>query len=279
MSTLRVALVQVGYGDEESVADRVERVSGLVREVVAEHPGLDLVVLPELWAPIGFDYSNWERDAEPIDGPWASAMAALAAEVGVTLHAGSFVERLPEAGAEAKSLANTSLVVGADGSVLATYRKIHRFGFGSGEPVLMEAGRGRVVLPLRLRDGSVVKVALATCYDLRFPELFRLLLDDGAEVFVVPAAWPAPRVGHWTLLGQARAIENQAYVVGVNRVGTGDGLDYAGDSVVVDPGGAVLAAAEPFAEQVVTAEVDPARVAEVRGAFPFLRDRRTHPVR
>lgn len=274
MSTLRVALVQVGYGDEESVADRVERVSGLVREVVAEHPGLDLVVLPELWAPTGFDYSNWERDAEPIDGPWASAMAALAAEVGVTLHAGSFVERLPEAGAEAKSLANTSLVVGADGSVLATYRKIHRFGFGSGEPVLMEAGRGRVVLPLRLCDGGVVRVALATCYDLRFPELFRLLLDDGAEVFVVPAAWPAPRVGHWTLLGQARAIENQCVMLQCNTAGTHGGTVMGGHSQAVAANGEVLGVLAHGDEGVLVVEVDLDATASWREAFPVLADRR-----
>lgn len=273
MSTLRVALVQVGYGDEESVADRVERVSGLVREVVAEHPGLDLVVLPELWAPTGFDYSNWERDAEPIDGPWASAMAALAAEVGVTLHAGSFVERLPEAGAEAKSLANTSLVVGADGSVLATYRKIHRFGFGAGEPKLLEAGADIVVVDLPDGAGGSVPAGLSTCYDLRFPELYRRLVRAGAQMFVVPAAWPMPRVAHWSLLGRARALENQCVMVQCNTAGLHAGTEMGGHSQVVGAAGDVLDEAGAR-ETVLDVKIDLAATLRYREAFPVLADRR-----
>lgn len=274
MTTLRVAVVQVGYGDEESVGERVDRVSRLVRATVADHPGLALVVLPELWAPTGFDYDRWEAAAEPVDGGWAQAMAALAADTGVTLHAGSFVERLPEAGPEGKAFANTAMVFGPDGAVLATYRKIHRFGFGAGEPVLMEAGRGRVVLPLALPGGGVVKVALATCYDLRFPELFRLLLDDGAEVFVVPAAWPAARVAHWTLLGRARAVENQCVMVQCNTGGTHHGTAMGGHSQVVAATGEVLGELAHGDEGVLVVDVDLAQTAAYREAFPVLADRR-----
>ena len=99
MATFTVAAIQVAYDDVESIADRITRVSDLVRATAAEHAGLDLIVLPELWAPTGFDYERWESDAEPLGGPFTQTMSALATEIGVTLHAGSFVERLPEPGA------------------------------------------------------------------------------------------------------------------------------------------------------------------------------------
>ena len=109
---MRIALIQLGYDDDESMPERVERVSTLVREVADEHQP-DLVVLPELWGPTGFDYRRWEGLAEPLDGPWVSAMTALAAVAGVTLHAGSFIERLPEDGSDGRNRANTSVLVTA----------------------------------------------------------------------------------------------------------------------------------------------------------------------
>ncbi|MGL4745134.1 MAG: nitrilase-related carbon-nitrogen hydrolase, partial [Dermatophilaceae bacterium] len=238
---MRVAVVQLEYGDSESSGARIERVCS----VVAGLTGYDLVVLPELWMPTGFGYQHWAGLAEPLGGPWARAMADAARAASVVLHAGSFVERLPEPGREGRDLANTSIVLGADGTVLAWYRKVHRFGFGAGEPVLMEAGTEvpvlalpidtsptdplpidalsvdalpTDVLPVGRSAGSArsVKVGLSTCYDLRFPELYRRQVDAGAEVFVVPAAWPAARVAHWSLLGRARAVENQAVVIQCN---------------------------------------------------------------
>ncbi|GAA4117511.1 carbon-nitrogen family hydrolase [Knoellia locipacati] len=268
---MRIALIQVGYGDDEPLRDRVERVSGLVRDTARSHRP-DLVVLPELWAPTGFDYRRWEDAAEPLDGPWATAMTALAAETGVTLHAGSFVERLAGPGADGRTLANTSLLVTADGGRTA-YRKIHRFGFGSGEPKLLEAGTEIVVAELRCGTGESAVAGLSTCYDLRFPELYRQQLDAGAELFVVPAAWPAARVAHWTLLGRARAVEDQAFVVQCNTAGTHAGTEMGGRSQVVGPTGEVLAEAGPD-EEVLVVDVDPGLVARTREAFPVLADRR-----
>lgn len=271
---LHVAALQVGYGDDESPADRIERVSALVRDLAAAHEGLDLIVLPELWAPTGFDYTDWPARAEPIDGPFAQAMSDLARAVGVSLHAGSFVEALPEPGLEGKQLANTSLLLAADGSLVATYRKIHRFGFGSGEPTLMEAGRGWVVVPLPLRSGGTLKLGLATCYDLRFPELFRLLLDAGAEAVAIPAAWPLARVEHWQLLGRARAIENQLVVVQVNTAGTHGGVDMGGRSQIVAGTGEVLAQLPDAQQAALVARVDLAPTRDYRASFPVLGDRR-----
>jgi predicted amidohydrolase len=302
MSTpVRVSLVQLGYADDESVAERTERVIDLVRSVcgggakgsdgpegsaatggsrtgpaagpkppdAVEDVVPHLVVLPELWAPTGFGYQGWDERAESIDGPTATAMSRLARDCRVILHAGSIVERLAEPGAEGKELANTSLVFGPEGESLAVYRKIHRFGFGAGEPRLMEAGE--VIVGLTLPSGH--HAALSTCYDLRFPELYRAQLDAGSQVFVVPAAWPAPRVETWSLLGRARAVENQCFLIACNTAGTHAGVSMGGRSQVVSPSGHVLAEAGA-GEEVLDLVIDLDDVAAAREAFPVLRDRR-----
>ncbi len=267
---MRIAVIQLAYGDEESFEARVDRVAGLV---VAQ-AGHDLVVLPELWGATGFDYTRWAHQAQSIDGAWASAMADAARAARVTLHAGSFVERLAEPGPDGNDLANTSLLIAADGQLLATYRKIHRFGFGAGEPKLMEAGDDLVVAEIPAGTAGSVRVGLSTCYDLRFPELYRLQLDAGAEMFVVPAAWPAARVGHWSLLGRARAVENQCVVVQCNTGGSHAGYEMGGRSQVVSATGEVLASAPAAEEEVLSVEVDLAATTAYRRSFPVLEDRR-----
>lgn len=279
-SPLRVTLVQLGYGDDESVADRTARVADLVRSVCSAplSPPPDtasgqrvphLVVLPELWPQTAFDPTRWEERAEPVDGPVAEAMSALAAECGILLHAGSIVERLETPGPEGKSLANTSLLFGADGSRIVTYRKIHRFGFGSVEPQVMEAG-AEVVL-VELPSGE--RAALSTCYDLRFPELYRRQLDSDASLFIIPAAWPTARVAAWTLLGQARAIENQCFVLACNTAGTHGGVEMGGHSQVVAPTGEVVASAGSE-QEILDLVIDLDDVAAARQSFPVLGDRR-----
>ncbi len=262
---MRVALIQLAYGDDETVEERTERVS----ELVLEQAGHDLVVLPELWSAGGFDYVRWNERAEAVDGPVAQAMAAAARDAGVLLHAGSIVERLPYGGAEGRTLANTSLVFTPQGELAAAYRKIHRFGFGAGEPALMEAGEHLVLLDLP--EGH--RAGLSTCYDLRFPELYRRQLDAGATVFIVPAAWPAARVGHWTLLGRARAVEDQCVLIACNTAGTHADHQMGGHSQVVMPTGEVLAEAGTN-EQVLSVDIELGSIAAVREDFPVLLDRR-----
>ena len=256
---MRIAAIQLGYGDAEPLDARVERVAGLVRG----QAGADLVVLPELWPQGGFAYRRWAEQAEPLDGPTVGAMRKVAEEIGVHLHMGSIIE------ADAGRLYNTSVLIGPDGELVATYRKIHLFGFGDGEPVLLSEGEER----LAVVDAGGTMIGLATCYDLRFPELFRRLVDAGAELVLLPAAWPARRVAHWSLLARARAVEDQLVVVAVNTAGTHAGHEMGGRSVIVDPWGEVLAEAGTD-EQVLTAEVDLGLVARTREAFPVLRDRR-----
>ncbi|GAA6525099.1 carbon-nitrogen family hydrolase [Intrasporangium sp. DVR] len=275
---MKVALIQLAYGDDESVAERTARVVDLVRA----QEGHDLVVLPELWSAGGFDYRSWDERAEPVDGPIARALAAAAKDARVTLHGGSLVERAEPTEANGHGLWNTSVVFSPTGELVATYRKIHRFGFGEGEPRLLDPGADLVVIDVPVRGAgstgpagaaSSVRVGLSTCYDLRFPELYRALLDRGAEAFVVPAAWPAKRVAHWTLLGQARAVEDQCVVIQCNTAGTHAGHEMGGRSQVVDTTGTVLATAGHH-EEVLSVDVDLDLTHRWRKAFPVLADRR-----
>jgi predicted amidohydrolase len=278
-AVIQVRVLQVAYGDAEPVAERVARVAGLVRE----QRGADLIVLPELWAPGGFAFRAWGDRAESLDGPTVAALSAAARDVGAVLHGGSVVERAaPDArgadlGPDGRGRWNTSVVLGRDGEVQATYRKVHRFGFGEGEPVLLEAGEEIVTTPLRNPAGHrVATLGLATCYDLRFPEMFRALLDAGSDVFVVPAAWPAARVEHWELLGRARALENQSFLVQCNTSGSHSGVEMGGTSQVVGPRGEVLARAGA-GEEVLAVALDLREVENCRRSFPVLGDRRLGP--
>ena len=269
---MRVHVLQVGYDDAEPMGARVDRVAALV----ADQAGADLVVLPELWAPTGFGYSGWPGAAETLDGPTVTALAGAAKRAGAAVHLGSIIERAAaghDRGETGRGMWNTSVLLGPGGDLLATYRKIHRFGFGAGEPLLLEAGTDVVVADLPLRSGGTARLGLATCYDLRFPELFRRLLDAGARVVAVPAAWPARRVGHWTLLGRARAVENQTVMIQVNTGGTHAGTAMGGHSQVVDATGEVLGETGD-GEEVLVVDVDLARVDQWRADFPVLADRR-----
>ena len=294
---MRVAVLQIGYADDEPMTERITRVAALVRA----QAGHDLVVLPELWAPGGFSYREWDTRAQPVDGPIGAAMSTAARDAGVLLHAGSIVERPAsgEVGPDGHGLWNTSLVYAADGSLVAAYRKIHRFGFGGGEPRLMDAGEEIVLMDLpagprgadadrggaerdsgergdgaeRGDSAETFRAGLSTCYDLRFPELYRRQLDAGATAFIVPAAWPAARVRHWTLLAHARAIENQCVVIACNTAGTHAGTEMGGHSQVISARGEALAMAGTD-EEVLSVEVDMDAVTTWREQFPVLRDRR-----
>lgn len=270
-SIVRVALVQVGYGDGESLGDRVDRVVAQLEAL----PDADLVVLPELWAHGGFASDTWAEQAETLDGPTVRRLAEVARKRRFWLHGGSIIERVVDGadpGREGRGLWNTSLLFAPDGDLAATYRKIHRFGFGDGEPKLLEAGEDLTVASVRFAGGSA-DLGLATCYDLRFPELFRGLLEGGAGVVVVPAAWPLPRVEHWRLLGRARAVENQTWVLQCNTAGTHSGVTMGGHSQVIAPTGEVLGALGEDAG-VLNVEIDLDLVAQTRELFPVLRDRR-----
>lgn len=257
---VRVNLVQVGYGDEESPGARLRRVV----ELVVASPAADLIVLPELWTAGGFDYAHWEDRGETLDGEFVRTLSELARQTGAMLHGGSFIE------VKGERRYNTSVVLSPDGNLAAVYRKIHRF--GSGEKTMLGAGDQITTVGLSL-DGETHRIGLATCYDLRFPELFRALVDEGSELFLIPAAWPASRIGHWEALGRARAIENQAFVLQCNTAGTHAGVPMGGRSQVIGPDGERLTGAGED-QEVLTFELDLQQASDRRASFDVLTDRR-----
>jgi predicted amidohydrolase len=254
---VEVACVQLDLGDTPPVdrlAQAVEAVESIARA--------DLVVLPELWPTGYFSFERYADTAEPLDGPTVTAMAELARRRSILLVMGSFVERGDD------GLANCAVLLGPDGDVELVYRKIHLFGYGSEEARLLTPGADAPVA--RTEIGGV---AVTTCYDLRFPELYRALVDRGAEIVVVPAAWPAARLEHWRLLVRARALEEQVYLVACNVAGTQGDVVLGGHSAVVSPWGEVVAEAGAGAE-VLRARISPAAVASTRAEFPVLEHRR-----
>jgi predicted amidohydrolase len=220
--------------------------------------GAHLTVLCEMYAT-GFSMRT-DRTAEAPDGPSTAFLAEQAAAHGMWLCAS-----IPERPSGVDRPFNTLLLVAPD-STVHRYRKIHPFTY-SGEHEHFAAGTDFLSVEV---EG--VRVTPFVCYDLRFADEFWATGPE-TDLYVVPANWPQTRRHHWTTLLAARAIENQAYVVGCNRVGSGGGLDYTGDSRIIDPMGEVLAGAAG-GESLLIAEVDPAVVADTRERFPFLQDRR-----
>ena len=252
---MRVAGIQHDVVWEDGPATRARLEPQLE---AAAGAGARLVVLTEMF-PTGFSMEP-ERVAEPEGGPTTDWMRAQAAGLGVWL-AGS-VPITPDGGGRPVN----RLLLAGPGGELHHYDKIHPFTY-SGEHEHYAAGTERITVGV---DG--VRLTPFVCYDLRFADEFWAEAPD-TDCYVVVANWPAARRAHWQALLVARAIENQAYVVGVNRVGEGGGLHYAGDSRIVDPLGEVLAAGAG-GETILLADVDPSVVAETRKRFPFLADRR-----
>jgi predicted amidohydrolase len=240
-----------------------------VRAAAAD--GAQLVVLPEKWTVLGRPDAVREH-AEPLDGPAICWARATAAELGIDLVAGSIAERIP--GEE--RLRNTSVHIGPDGEIHATYRKIHLFDVEVDGTVYRESDTeapGDEIVLTHAADGT--PVGLSVCYDLRFPELYRILTVRGARVLLVPAAFTlATTRDHWTTLLRARAIENQAFVVAPNQWGEHTpGMRSGGRSAVVDPWGVVLAQCAD-GEGHVTADLDFAAQDRVRRDLPALTHRR-----
>jgi deaminated glutathione amidase len=265
-ATVQVALVQT-VSSTDSAVQRDSVVAWCDR--VGRHPGPppDLVVLPE---GVMHDFGPTDHDvaghAEPLDGPFVSLLAEQAARLGAVVVAGMF-ER-----AEGDPRPYNSLVaLGPDGALLGVSRKVHLYdSFGFRESDKLRPGP---VEPVVLDVGSV-RVGLMTCYDLRFPEFSRLLVDAGADTLCVPAAWVrgALKEDHWVTLLRARAIENTCWVLGAAQTGP----TYSGRSQAIDPMGVAVAAAGDE-ETVVRAALDPARLAAARARNPALQHRRVRP--
>ncbi len=257
---MKIAAIQhdIRWLDREA---NFERLAPMIESAAAE--GARLVVLSEMFST-GFAMGEqWETQLpEPFGGPSSRFLAEMARRHRV--HVAGSCPELPCEGDDETRPANTLVLASPDG-VLHRYDKIHPFTYG-GEDRWFRAGNSNVTV-----DIEGLSVSMFVCYDLRFADHFWRLAPT-TDLFIVPANWPVTRAGHWTTLLDARAIENQAFVVGVNRVGAGGSLDYAGGSRIVGPFGEVLADAGT-GETIIYAEVSHEAVVASREKFPFLRDR------
>jgi deaminated glutathione amidase len=263
---VRASAVQLNSSEDKS--RNIEIAERLVRRAAAE--GAELVVLPEKFNVIGSP-EQLVAGAETLDGPTLRWAGALAAELGIWLVAGSIVERVESD----DKLRNTSVLFDADGGVRAVYRKIHMFDVEVGGVTYSESEVEASGDQIVVADVEALKVGLAVCYDLRFPELFRIMAVRGAQAFTLPSAFTVPTGrAHWETLIRARAIENQAFVIAAGQVGSHppDHESY-GHSMIVDAWGTVLAQAGDQAEHVIVADLDLVAQAEVRAKLPSLANR------
>jgi predicted amidohydrolase len=266
-STLRAAAVQLTATPDK--ARNLEAADRLVRRAAAD--GARLVVLPEKWSVLGHG-ADLRAGAEPLDGPAVAWAREAARELAIDLVAGSVSERVE--GDE--KLRNTSLHIGPDGEVKAAYRKVHMFDVEVDGTVYRESEHeqpGDEVVLSATADG--VELGLTVCYDVRFPELYRILAVRGARIVTIPAAFTVPTTrDHWEVLVRARAIEDQCFVIAANQVGEHvEGLRSGGRSMIVDPWGLVLAQAAD-SETVITADLDLDAQAAIRTRLPSLANRR-----
>jgi deaminated glutathione amidase len=267
---VRVAAVQLRCGSDPE--DTRRRAADLVRQ--ASHDGADLVVLPELFASLG-RRATMVAGAEPLDGPALGWATSLARGTGVWLVAGSLVER-----ADDGRLFNTSPLLAPDGRLVAHYRKVHLFdvtveGAANRESDTFSSGDGPVVAALDTLSQAPV-LGLSVCYDLRFPELYRIEALLGASLVAVPSAFTAATGrAHWELLVRSRAVEDQVAVIAADQWGEApNGIVCHGHSMIVDAWGTVLAEAPDEGDTVILADLDLAAQAELRERLPSLANRR-----
>ena len=259
MLTIALAQMDVPTGQPEANLARVHNFAAEAREA-----STDLLLLPELWLH-GYDLERAGEWAAPLGESGFAQMAALARESGLHL-AGSLLER------HAGGVSNTAVLYAPDGALLGSYRKIHLFRLMQ-EPRYLAPGDHATLCPTPWGP-----VGLAICYDLRFPDLFRVMALAGAVLFLVPAQWPVRRIEAWLLLARARAVENELIVAACNRVGSDDQVEFPGRSLVVDPWGNVLVEGDDR-EQLLIAQVDLREIRKARRYLTVYEDRRPEAYR
>ena len=254
---MNVASIQMSVveGDKAATVDKAV-------ENIHRCEGSDLVILAEIWN-VGFmSFERYVSEAEDCNGQTLTRLREAAQKINAYLHTGSFVEK------KNGRYYNSSYLISPDGDVLANYLKIHLFGYNSKETQLLTPGDAVVVV-----ETPIGKIGLATCYDLRFPELFRNMVERGAEIFLICSAWPYPRLEHWLMLNRVRALENQCFLMSSNSVGLNQGIQFAGHSMIIDPWGTILAGAGDK-EAIIKSEINLADMQTARQQFPALADRK-----
>ncbi len=268
MSKREISAAAIQMSSTPNKDENLHTAEHLIRSAVAS--GAELAALPELWSCHGLEKVSREN-AEPVPGPTTEFLGALARELGVYVLGGSILE----ATSGADRLHNTSTFFGPDGALKAVYRKIHLFDVKAPDREYLESktiASGSEVVTVK---AGVANLGLSVCYDVRFPELYRLLALRGAEVFAVPAAFTLQTgKDHWELLLRARAVENQAFVVAPAQWGQkADGRWTYGRSMIVDPWGTLLAQC-PDRDGHAVATLDLDYLGRFRDEFPALVNRR-----
>lgn len=254
---MKIASIQFDSSDR-SKEENIERAANLIDRA----RGANLILLPELWNIGYFSFDKYYEKAETSEGATLSMVRSKAVDHGAYILSGSIVER------EGSAFYNTNYLIDPAGKVLGKYRKIHLFGLDSKEPQLLSPGKE--ICTVKTNFGVF---GLATCYDLRFPELFRAALDQSAGAFLVSSVWPIARLEDWLLLNKVRALENQSFLISSSAVGTTHGNRFAGHSMIVNPYGKVIAQGSE-SEEIVTAEISMEDVSKARKNFPSVADRR-----
>jgi predicted amidohydrolase len=268
MNGRKVTAAAIQMSSTPNKGENLDTAERLIRSAASS--GAGLIALPELWNCHGLEEVYWEN-AEPVPGPTTAFLGGLAGELGVYLLGGSILEGDPQP----KKLHNTSTFFGPDGRMSAVYRKIHLFDVKAPDREYLESrtiAAGREIVTAK---AGAATVGLSVCYDVRFPELYRLLALRGAEVLAVPAAFTLQTgKDHWELLLRARAVENQAYVIAPAQWGRkADGRWTYGRSIIVDPWGTVLSQC-PDRDAYALATLDLDYLDRFREAFPALKNRR-----
>ncbi|GAB4577550.1 MAG: carbon-nitrogen family hydrolase [Anaerolineales bacterium] len=256
--TLSLAQMHIELGNPEA---NFEQAAYWVAE--AAQRGTDLILLPELWST-GYDLENWPRHATALDTGIFVRVAALAREYQIAI-GGSLLEKQHD------RAYNTFVLYDRTGTLTGAYAKIHLFRLMD-EHLWLAPGETPRTIQIPTAN-TLIPTGLGICYDLRFPELWRGYALSGVQVALLPAEWPAARLVHWQTLLRARAIENQMFIAATNNVGDTKGTRFGGHSAVIDPWGETLIEGKDQ-EDLLTVQIDLAKVAEVRRRIPIFEDRR-----
>ncbi|WP_054637614.1 carbon-nitrogen family hydrolase [Thalassobacillus sp. C254] len=259
---MRILVFQIDIVPGDPEANR-KNISKWFKEQVSSEE-TDLVVLPEMWTT-AYTLPDLHNQAEPPNHETIDFLKKLAQEYGVHIVGGSIAVK------EESGIYNRAIVIDKKGSVVYEYDKLHLVPMLK-EPDYLAPGREKV----KVFELDGIKMGIVICFDLRFPEIMRELALQGAQALFIPAEWPDARAGHWEVLQQARAIENQMYVISSNRVGAYDGVEFAGRSMITDPWGNVLAKGSQGETEFLTASLDLENVKNVRKQVPIFDSRVPH---
>jgi predicted amidohydrolase len=257
---MKVAVAQIScsLGDPKANLSKVRDFSQRAKEA-----GAELVVFPEM-TDTGYSMQVIQKHASPWKSGFVASLQELAKQLSIAIVSG-VSER------DGSSIYNSQVFVDAKGDIVAKYRKTHLYAVAPVEEQTCFAP-GNTFESFALGD---LRFGFSICYDLRFPELYRkLVTEKNVDAFIISSAWPFPRVEHWCVLAQARAIENQAYVIASNRVGKDDGVWFCGSSAIIDPRGVIIAAASPDREELIHADLSQELVDSVRQRIQSLGHRR-----